>query len=154
MSFSDLKRKSNTSFEFLQKELEKSSTNSSADDRFWKPELDASGNGYAVIRFLPQPEGESLPWAKLYSHAFQGPGGWFIENSLTTLGQQDPVSVYNNKLWNSGTESDRKLHVNKSVNFLTTATCTLYVIPRILIMKVRFFSTVMVRKSLIKSWRR
>ena len=109
MSFSDLKRKSNTSFEFLQKELEKSSTNSSADERFWKPELDASGNGYAVIRFLPQPEGESLPWAKLYSHAFQGPGGWFIENSLTTLGQQDPVSVYNNKLWNSGTESDKEV---------------------------------------------
>ena len=109
MSFSDLKRKSNSSFEFLQKELEKSSTNSSADERFWKPELDASGNGYAVIRFLPQPEGESLPWAKLYSHAFQGPGGWFIENSLTTLGQQDPVSVYNNKLWNSGTESDKEV---------------------------------------------
>jgi len=109
MSFSDLKRKSNSSFEFLQKELEKSSTNSSADERFWKPELDASGNGFSVIRFLPQPEGESLPWAKLYSHGFQGPGGWFIENSLTTKGEQDPVSVYNNKLWNSGTESDKEI---------------------------------------------
>ena len=108
MSFSDLKRKSNTSFEFLQKELEKSSTNSSADDRFWKPELDASGNGYAVIRFLPQPEGESLPWAKLYSHAFQGPGGWFIENSLTTLGQKDPVSEYNSLLWNNGTDAGKE----------------------------------------------
>ena len=59
--------------------------NSYADDRFWKPELDKSGNGYAVFRFLPAVKGEDLPWARLWSHAFQGPGGWFIENSLTTL---------------------------------------------------------------------
>ena len=77
------------------------------DDRLWKPQLDKTGNGYAVIRFLPAPDGEDLPWAKLYSHAFQGPGGWFIENSLTTLGQKDPVSEYNSQLWNSGLESDK-----------------------------------------------
>jgi len=110
MSFADLKRKSQNNFDFLQKELEKSSTEKSgADERFWKPELDASGNGYAVIRFLPAPEGESVPWAKLYSHAFQGPGGWYIENSLTTLNQKDPVGEVNRKLWNSGHDDDKEV---------------------------------------------
>ena len=79
------------------------------DDRLWKPEVDKAGNGYAVIRFLPAPEGEELPWAKVYSHAFQGPGGWFIENSLTTLGQKDPVSEYNSQLWNSGLDADKEV---------------------------------------------
>ena len=110
MTFADLKRKSQTNFQFLQKELEKSSNaKAGADERLWRPELDATGNGYAVIRFLPAPDGESLPWAKLYAHAFQGPGGWFIENSLTTLGQNDPVSAANNQLWNSGVESDKDI---------------------------------------------
>ena len=80
------------------------------DNRLWKPELDQSGNGYAVIRFLPSPEGEDLPWAKVWNHAFQGPTGqWYIENSLTTIGQKDPVSEYNSKLWNSGVESDKEI---------------------------------------------
>ena len=80
------------------------------DERLWKPELDKSGNGYAVIRFLPAPNGEDMPWAKLWNHAFQGPTGkWYIENSLTTLNQKDPVSEYNSKLWNSGVESDKEI---------------------------------------------
>ena len=79
-------------------------TSGGADERIWKPEMDKTGNGYAVIRFLPAPEGEELPWAKMYSHAFQGPGGWYIENSLTTTGGKDPVSEYNRELWNSGGE--------------------------------------------------
>jgi hypothetical protein len=109
MSFADLKRKSQTNFQFLQKELEKSSsTSSGADERLWKPELDASGNGYAVVRFLPAPEGESIPWAKVYNHAFQGTGGWLIENCPTTKGEQCPVCASNNKLWNSGVESDKE----------------------------------------------
>ena len=78
------------------------------DDRLWKPEMDKTGNGYAVIRFLPAPEGEELPWAKMYSHAFQGPGGWYIENSLTTIGGKDPVSEYNRELWNSGIDADKE----------------------------------------------
>lgn len=109
MSFADLKRKSQSNFEFLQKELEKSSTQSGADERLWKPELDASGNGYAVVRFLPAPEGESVPWAKIYSHAFQGPGGWLIDNCLTTNGDKCPVCAANQKLWNSGHESDKEI---------------------------------------------
>ena len=109
MSFKDLKKKSG-SFEKLQAELEKTNNpvTSFADDRFWKPELDKSGNGYAVIRFLPQPTGEDLPWVRIWSHAFKGPGGWYIENSLTTLNKKDPVSEYNTELWNSGLESDKE----------------------------------------------
>ena len=80
------------------------------DDRLWKPVMDKSGNGYAVIRFLPACEGEDLPWAKVWNHAFQGPTGqWYIENSLTTLGNNDPVSEYNSSLWNSGVESDKEI---------------------------------------------
>ena len=108
MSFAELKRKSQSSFSFLQKELEKSSSNKNVDERFWKPEVDASGNGYAVIRFLPAPDKETVPWAKLYSHAFQGPGGWYIENSLTTIGDKDPVGEVNRRLWNSGEDADKE----------------------------------------------
>ena len=80
------------------------------DERLWKPTMDKTGNGYAVIRFLPAPKGEDLPWVKLWNHAFQGPTGqWYIENSLTTLGNSDPVSEYNSKLWNSGIESDKEI---------------------------------------------
>lgn len=78
------------------------------DERLWKPVVDKSGNGYAVVRFLPAPSGEELPWVRLWNHAFQGPTGqWYIENSLTTLNQNDPVSEYNSALWNSGVESDK-----------------------------------------------
>ena len=79
------------------------------DDRFWKPELDKTGNGYAVIRFLPAVTGEDLPWQRVWSHAFQGPGGWYIENSLTTLNQKDPVSEENTRLWNTGVDSDKEI---------------------------------------------
>ena len=107
MSFSNLKKQSSLGSltQKLVKEVEKmNNTSSGGDDRLWKPEMDKTGNGYAVIRFLPAPDGEELPWAKLYSHAFQGPGGWYIENSLTTLGGKDPVSEYNRELWNAGGE--------------------------------------------------
>ena len=110
MSFADLKKQSSLGSltSKLVKEVEKmSNTSSSGDDRLWKPEMDKTGNGFAVIRFLPAPEGEELPWAKMYSHAFQGPGGWYIENSLTTIGQKDPLGEYNRELWNSGSDADK-----------------------------------------------
>ncbi len=110
MSFSSLKKQSSLGSltSKLVKEIEKTSaTRGGADERLWKPELDKTGNGYAVVRFLPAPDGEDLPWAKVYSHAFQGPGGWYIENSLTTIGGKDPVSEYNRELWNSGNDSDK-----------------------------------------------
>ena len=107
MSFKDLKKQSKLGSltAKLVKEVEKmNNTGGNTDDRIWKLDVDKGGNGYAVIRFLPAPENEDLPFVKLYSHAFQGPGGWYIENSLTTLGQKDPVSEYNSLLWNNGTD--------------------------------------------------
>ena len=80
------------------------------DERLWKPPVDKSGNGYAVLRFLPAIEGEEMPWVRVWNHAFQGPTGqWYIENSLTTLNKNDPVSEYNSQLWNSGVESDKEI---------------------------------------------
>ena len=112
MSFSELKKQSKLGSltSKLVKEVEKMSTTSTGeDDRLWKPEMDKTGNGFAVIRFLPAPEGEELPWAKMYSHAFQGPGGWYIENSLTTIGQKDPLGEYNRELWNTGSETNKEI---------------------------------------------
>ena len=113
MSFASLKKASagGSTFAKLTREIEKLNQpqqGSGPDERLWKPEMDKSGNGYAVIRFLPAPDGEELPFAKIWSHAFKGPGGqWYIENSLTTLGKDDPVGELNRELWNSGRESDK-----------------------------------------------
>jgi hypothetical protein len=113
MSFENLKKQSKLGSltDKLVKEVEKMSTGGSggADERFWKPEMDKTGVGSAIIRFLPAPDNEDLPWVKLYSHAFQGPGGWYIENSLTTLGQKDPISEHNRELWNTGTEANKEI---------------------------------------------
>jgi len=105
MSFGNLKEQRNSIFQKLQKQLDDSTKQGTVDDRFWKPTTDKAGNGFAVIRFLPASDGEDMPFVKLYSHAFQGPGGWYIENSLTTLGKDDPLGEYNRELWNSGDES-------------------------------------------------
>ena len=115
MSFASLKKASaaGNNFAKLTKEIEKINqpqATGGPDDRLWKPELDKSGNGYAVIRFLPAPDGEDMPWAKIWSHAFKGPGGqWYIENSLTTLGKDDPVGELNRTLWNSGSDRDKEV---------------------------------------------
>ena len=105
MSFSSLKKNKASVFSNLQKELEKTTKVGTVDERFWKLSTDKAGNGFAVIRFLPAGDGEDMPFVKLYSHAFQGPGGWYIENSLTTVGKKDPLGEYNRELWNSGDES-------------------------------------------------
>ena len=111
MSFSNLKKNSSlgnlTAKLISQVEKENKGSGGGPDERLWKPVMDKSGNGYAVIRFLPAPNGEDLPWVKLFSHAFQGPGGWYIENSLTTIGKQDPIGELNRELWNTGNESDK-----------------------------------------------
>ena len=112
MSFASLKKASQAgnTFEKLTREIEKINQpqTTGADERLWKPELDKSGNGYAVIRFLPSPDGEDMPRAKIWSHSFKGPGGqWYIENSLTTIGKDDPVSELNRELWNSGRDADK-----------------------------------------------
>lgn len=106
-------KKSNSLDQLLgaaQSENQSQEKKSYKDERLWKPELDKTGNGYAVIRFLPTVEGENMPWAKLWNHAFQGPTGqWYIENSLTTLNNTDPVSEMNSAYWNSGVESDKEI---------------------------------------------
>ena len=115
MSFADLKRNSSSSIAALTKAAEQvgggqKQQNNYADDRFWKPTVDKSGNGYAVIRFLPAPTGEDLPWVRFWDHGFQGPGGlWYIENSLTSINQNDPVSEMNSVLWNTGREEDKQI---------------------------------------------
>ncbi len=115
MSLANLKNKS-SSLDKLKKAVEQSSAGNgggkNVDERFWQPEVDAAGNGYAVVRFLDTPavDGEDgLPWVQIWSHGFQGPGGWYIENSLTTLGKTDPVSEYNTVLWNSGIEANKEI---------------------------------------------
>ena len=109
--FASLKKNRNKSLEKLNAQLEKISTKSYSDPnegKFWKPTRDKAGNGFAVIRFLPAAPGEEMPFVRVWDHGFQGPTGlWYIENSLTTLGQDDPVSEFNSKLWNSGVESDK-----------------------------------------------
>ena len=113
MDFSKLKANSGKKFlEELNTKLAKVSGNQeskAADDRFWSATVDKAGNGYAVIRFLPAPQNEDVPFIRMFDHGFQGPGGWYIENSLTTLGKQDPVSEYNSKLWNSGVEANKEI---------------------------------------------
>ena len=111
-SFDALRQSRKSTFDKLASEMNKLSTNqneNSSDDNYWKPEVDKAGNGYAIIRFLPAPAGEDVPFVRIWDHGFQGDGGWYIEKSLTTLNQPDPVGEYNSKLWNSGVESDKEL---------------------------------------------
>ena len=105
MSFSSLKKNKASVFSKLQKQLEDTNKVGTTDERLWKLTTDKAGNGFAVIRFLPASDGEDMPFVKMYSHGFQGPGGWYIENSLTTLGKDDPLGEYNRELWNSGDET-------------------------------------------------
>jgi len=113
-NFSDFKKRSKSSIEDLTKKIEDLNKEASyKDDRFWKPEVDKAGNGYAVIRFLPAAPGEDIPWAKVYSHAFQGKGGWLIENCPTTIGQKCPICEGNSELWNSGIEKDKDIARNR-----------------------------------------
>jgi hypothetical protein len=114
MSFANLKSSRGSSIDQLVKAAEAVSTKTESknydDDRFWKPTRDKAGNGYAVVRFLPAKEGEDLPWVRYWDHGFKGPTGlWYIENSLTSIGQDDPVSESNGLLWNSGRDEDKAL---------------------------------------------
>ena len=113
MSFANLKSRSMDISKLVSAATEASgqvsNTNKYQDDRKWKPTVDEQGNGYAVIRFLPATEGQDLPWVRYWDHAFKGPTGqWYIERSLTTLGQNDPVGELNSRLWNSGIEEDKE----------------------------------------------
>lgn len=111
MSFSKMKKNAGK-VEGIMEQLEKIQTSEKTnykDDRFWKPELDKSDNGYAVIRFLPAVEGEDTPWVRVFNHGFKGRGGWFIENCPTTIGKKCPLCEANSELWNSGDEADKDI---------------------------------------------
>lgn len=110
MSFSDLKKNRANAISKLTAAAEKLGGGSYEDNRFWAPTVDKAGNGYAIIRFLPARAGEELPWVRYWDHGFKGPTGrWYIENSLTSIGQDDPVSELNSKLWNSGRDEDKEI---------------------------------------------
>jgi len=81
------------------------------DDRFWKPDVDKSGNGYAVIRFLPVTDEDKSPFVQTYNHGFQDKGGWYIEECPTTLGKGHPCPVCesNGEYWNSGIEANKDI---------------------------------------------
>ena len=112
-SFSDLMKNSGSNLDKLKKQVEEMQNTSNYsnpfDEHLWKPKVDSSGTGQAVVRFLPPPNGEDFAYVKLWNHGFQGPGGWYIERSLTTLGQEDPVSEYNSELWNTGIEANKNI---------------------------------------------
>ena len=117
MDIQALRKMRNTDFGKITSEFEKIANPESAggkksyqDDRFWKLEADKAGNGTATLRFLPRVEGDELPWVRIFNHSFQGPTGkWYIENSLTTLDEKDPVGELNSKLWNSGSEANKEI---------------------------------------------
>lgn len=115
MDIQALRKMRNQDFSKIAGEFEKianpqSESKSYVDDRFWRLEGDKAGNGTATIRFLPRVEGDELPWVRIFSHGFQGPTGkWYIENSLTTLGENDPVGELNTQLWNSGSEANKEI---------------------------------------------
>jgi hypothetical protein len=119
INIESLRKMRNADFSSITAEMEKivnppSQNSSSADNRIWKLTRDKAGNGSALIRFLPKLEGDDLPWVKLYTHGFQGPTGkWYIENSLTTINEEDPVSIDNSRLWNTGNEADKELARNR-----------------------------------------
>jgi len=115
MDIQSLRKMRNSDFGAISNAFDKvanpqTETKSFADDRFWRLEGDKAGNGTATLRFLPRVEGDELPWVRLFSHGFQGPTGkWYIENSLTTLGENDPVGELNTQLWNSGSEANKEI---------------------------------------------
>lgn len=107
MGFADLKKNRSNSLDKLSAQLKNMDGGNKGNEDYWTLEVDKAGNGYAILRFLPAPDGEDMPFVRLWDHGFQGPGGWYIENSLTTLGKDDPVSEFNSKLWNSGHDEDK-----------------------------------------------
>ena len=119
MDFSKLKKSSGSNLDKLSKAVVAMGSTERNDDssEYWKCELDKAGNGYAIIRFLPTPpsdvDSDGLPWVKYFDHGFQGPGGWYIEKSLSSIGLDDPVGKYNSELWETGVESNKAIARNQ-----------------------------------------
>ena len=145
-------RKSRNSIDRLVQESQKLNTqvtSNNRDERFWQPTVDKAGNGFAVVRFLPESKNEDLPWVRVFSHGFQGPGGWYIENSLTTLGQKDPCGELNSKLWIMAQMQVKSKHVNRNVDCNISLTSMSLKTQVILRTKIKFSCTNMARRFLI-----
>jgi hypothetical protein len=109
-AFSSLKKSRTTDLNKIAQQAEQMNSNGQrGDDRFWTPTRDKAGNGFAIIRFLPRHQDEDVPFVRIWEHAFKGPGGWYIEKSLTTLGRPDPVSEMNQELWATNNEDNKKI---------------------------------------------
>lgn len=110
MSFASLKKSSKACFAALVEKMNAEKSNSyNREEGFWQPDVDKAGNGYAIIRFLPAPEGEDMPYVKLYNHAFKVRNRWYIENCPTTIGSQCPVCDVNNDLWETGSQVNQDI---------------------------------------------
>lgn len=121
MSFASLRQNDLSKLTKALDDLGRKDDSSSDDKNMWYPAVDKAGNGYAVIRFLPPPEidgNDGLPWVRKFSHAFQGPGGWYIEECPTTINKECPVCAYNKILWNSGVDANKEI-VRKQKRKLT-----------------------------------
>lgn len=101
MNFKDFKKNKGNFLETLNQKIKESNTTFEPDARYFQVTKDKAGNGVALVRFLP---GKDTPWVRYWSHSFEYNGGWYIENSRTSLKEDDPVSEYNKLLWDSGKE--------------------------------------------------
>jgi hypothetical protein len=110
MSFANLKRSSKANFKSLADKMTQESKGSSfSDDRIWTPDIDKSGSGFAIIRFLPEADGEDFPYVKTYTHGFKQGNKWFIENCPTTIGNPCPVCEANSELWNTEIKENQEI---------------------------------------------
>lgn len=111
-----LRKKSSENFDKLKSDVEKlSSGGRQADDRFWNLTVDKSGNGMAVLRFLPPKDGENRAFIKKYTHFFRGENSKFLaEVCPTTIGLECPICQENGRIWKAHPEDEaRKLIKDK-----------------------------------------
>ncbi len=122
-SFSSFKKSESENFDKLRDQLNKTKNGDRQnDDRFWQPDRGKDGNDYCVLRFLPAPPNEEVPYVKTLSYGFKGPGGWYIENSRGTIGEDDdPVDKMRRALYATGTEADKKIaqKYSRRTNFIS-----------------------------------
>ena len=160
MDIQALRKMRNTDFGKITSEFEKIANPESSggnksyqDDRLWKLEADKAGNGTATLRFLPRVEGDELPWVRIFNHSFQGPTGkWYIENSLTTLGEKDPVGELNSKLWNSGSDANKEIARKQKRKLSYICNVLIVSDPNIQRTKDKFVCSNSVRKFSTRLW--
>lgn len=118
MNFMDLKRSKNNIDKYAKKIEDLNSRGFAKDPRYFFPKQDKAGNGFALIRFLPEPKGEDFPFVRKFHYSIQGPGGWYIEDSLATIDKDDPVAQ---RWFKARNEKDEKLEkmLSRKVAFIS-----------------------------------